>query len=218
MDLKFPGVEVKQQNIVLRNVRMFIGMMPQELIRLRNHVNDVAKYSMTIPVILKDGNFVRMNVRIKKQLEKKCEYVDIVGNLLRLIHRRQIFVVRGSVVLPDQKVRIGQHEQKFFDSAFNVVKNFGKHLLQLNDGLAEENSVLANVRLNRKKYQIYLRIVFTVLVSGFRREKGFFCGIIQLAGNAVLTVMGFTSTTRNSNEMAEQRMMEISLPFVCNAT
>lgn len=63
-NLKFHRAEKIQQNIAPRNVQMFTDKIRQELKRLKSIVCVVGNYSMNIPAMQEEENFVRINVQI----------------------------------------------------------------------------------------------------------------------------------------------------------
>ena len=218
MSLKSQNVEAIQRNTVLRNVQTFIGKIPQKLIRLKNHVNDVENYSMITPVIPKDESIALTNVQTNPQLGRKLEFVHTVETHLPLILLHLIFVALGNAELQDRKLLIGHFLKRFFASVCNVVRNFGEDHLRLKDGLVVVNTALVLAKLILKELVTKLKQVFIVPMYGFRQEKELLKEINILANSVASKVKVFMSIIRNSKEMVGQKKMKISSHFVCDAT
>jgi len=198
---------------------MFIGKIPQGLIRLRNRVNAVVKYSMTIQAMLKDGSFVPTSAQIKRQSKKRSGFARIVENLFPLIHQYKISAVLWNVGRPDQKPLTGRCVKESFGSACNAEKNFGRNLptLRIQEGAEVEHFALERVKSIFSGTEIRPIHVSTLPENGFGQEKESSKGIAILAKSADFQVNTFISIIRNSNGMVARRRTGTSLRFVCPA-
>jgi len=210
--LKFRNAEVRLQNIALRNAQMFIGMIKQGLRKLSCNVKVAAKTFMTIPVMDKDENSVRMNVQTSHTLKQRIGYAHIAEKFLRLGHHLRIFVVRGNVELLVPIARIGQQEQKCSDNVSNAGMSFGKLQVLLKNLV--ESFALKNAKLILNELMKELRPVFMQLVFGFKLAREYFSGTIIFVKLAVLMVTGFMSTIKSLREMVGLKLTKILSLFV----
>jgi len=213
MNLRFRQVEVRLQNIVLRNALMFIDMTQQKLKKLGRIACVVEKNFMNILAILKEESFALMNVPILNKLWKKLGFANIVENYLKLTHLLLMFVVPGNVELVEVKQKIGLHEKKFFVNASNVVRNFGKSHQMLKNLVV--SIVQKNVFTKRTRFQLEkLKInIFTLQLFGKNFVKKFLKEINIVAKNVVLVAMDCIFITWKQEEMVVKMQKIILLPY-----
>lgn len=195
---------------------MFTDTIQQELKELKNIVCCVVNRSMFILVMLKEENFVRINVLINHMLKLKIRFVHIAEKLLNQIHRQATYVVLGNVELLGQKQKYGLHEKNYLFNVLNAGKNFGLNFLHVQQ--VRVNFVLVNAKLILKKLTIYLHQVFMVLLCGIKHVKEYWNEIIALVNIVVFRKIVFMFTIRNTNETVEMNQTKTLSHYVQDAT
>ena len=216
ISLRFRDVGQSQQNTVLRNVQMFIGKTPQELIRLKNRVNAVVKYSMTILPMPKDGSFAPTSAQIKPQSRKRLEFAHTAENLFLSIHRCKAYVVQWNAERHDQRRRRGLRGPRFSGNAFNAAGSSGGRQMPSKDlvvSFAHGFAKLIPSGSGRRPIH-----VSTLPENGFRQEKESSKGTTIPARSVDFPETAFMFTIGNLKEMAVQKTMTIFSPYALIVT
>ena len=184
---------------------MFIGKTRQGERKLNVSAIDAARHFTITPAMQEDANTVLMSVLISNMLRKKNVFVNTAERYLLSIHPWWTSVVHGNVVLQDQEQRNGRPERKPLHNVINAERNSGSlRGKKRRDGVS---FVLFHVRLIPRNLMLWLRLVSTIPVLGFRFAKESLHEITGLANIAVLTGKDFMFTMWSSSAMVGLRLM-----------